>query len=329
MDFPERPRPGRQPARKRQRPKSPAPETGETGAVPAVDAAHREEGASPSPGRSTRGPTKPERIRRGRSETLVRVLWAIPAIALAVTVTVIGGEVFAAAMILLAVIGMIELFRMTRRARPFALVAFGAAAGMIVAAQYGSSFHMVLAGVVFFPVMLAFAASRESLRHVTYSMAVTVFAIVWIALPFAHAVLLRGIPEYGAGLLVNVLVATFLADTCAYLGGRMFGSRPLAPMISPNKTVEGLAIGVVGGTLGFWFAGLYQDWLSGADALLMGFCIALIAPLGDLFESMIKRDLDVKDSGTLFGPHGGVLDRLDAVLFTVVAGYYLSLAIVV
>ena len=86
--------------------------------------------------------------------------------------------------------------------------------------------------------------------------------------------------------------------------------------------------GLIGGTLGFWFAGLYQDWLPGLDALAMGFCIALLAPIGDLFESMIKRDLGTKDSGQLFGPHGGVLDRLDAVLFTIVAGYYLAQAFV-
>jgi phosphatidate cytidylyltransferase len=207
-------------------------------------------------------------------------------------------------------------------------VAFATVAGMIIAAHFGDSFQMVLVGVAFFPVMLLSAMNRESLRNVTASMAVTVFAIVWIGVPFAHAVLLRDIPDHGAALLVDVLIATFLVDTCAYVGGRMLGERPLAPRISPNKTVEGLVVGIVGGTAGFWFAGLYQDWLSGTDALLMGVCIALLAPLGDLFESMIKRDLDVKDAGNVFGPHGGLLDRLDAVLFTVVAGYYLSLAIV-
>jgi phosphatidate cytidylyltransferase len=86
--------------------------------------------------------------------------------------------------------------------------------------------------------------------------------------------------------------------------------------------------GFIGGTMGFWFAGLYQDWLTGVDALLMGAVIAIVAPMGDLFESMIKRDLDVKDTGRAFGPHGGLLDRLDAVLFTVVAGFYLSVALV-
>ena len=80
--------------------------------------------------------------------------------------------------------------------------------------------------------------------------------------------------------------------------------------------------------MGFWLAGLYQDWLPGTEALLMGLVIAMVAPIGDLFASMIKRDLEIKDTGTLFGPHGGLIDRLDAVLFTVVAGYYLSVAIV-
>jgi phosphatidate cytidylyltransferase len=256
------------------------------------------------------------------------VLWAVPLIALAVAVVIAGGEIFMAAMIVFAVIGIAEFLQMTVRARPFPLVAFGAAAAMIVAARFGDSFQIVLAGVACFPLMLGFVIARHDLRNITYSMAVTVFAIVWIGLPFAHAVLLRDLPDHGAALLVDVLVATFLADTCAYLGGRMLGSRPLAPLISPNKTIEGLLFGVLGGTLGFWIAGLYQDWLSGTDALLMGACIAVLAPLGDLFESAIKRDLDVKDSGRVFGPHGGLLDRLDAVLFTVVAGYYLSLAIV-
>ncbi len=284
------------------------------------------EGVDPPPPPKGRKPGKRPLARP--NETVMRVLYAIPAIIVAVTVIVLGEEVFAGAMIVVAWVGMGEFFRMTERARPFDLIAYAAAAGMIVAAHFGNSFHMVLAGVAFFPVMLAVAARRPTLRNVTYSMAVTVFAVVWIAIPFAHAVLLRDLPEHGAALLVDVLVATFFTDTFAYIGGRMFGSRPLAPMISPNKTIEGLAIGILGGIAGFWLAGLYQDWLSGVDALLMGACIALLAPVGDLFESAIKRDLDIKDSGRLFGPHGGVLDRLDAVLFTVVAGYYLSLLIV-
>ncbi|HYH61553.1 MAG TPA: phosphatidate cytidylyltransferase [Solirubrobacterales bacterium] len=271
----------------------------------------------------------PARMRRSaRSETFARLLWALPWLLFAIVVIAAGGAVFTVAMAGLAILILGEFFRMTQRARPFQLVAFAAAAAMILAAYFGDSFQILLVGVAFFPVMLGFALSRPSLHNVTWAMAVTVFGIIWIGLPFAHAVLLRELPLHGAALLVDVLVATFFTDTFAYLGGRMFGQRPLAPMVSPNKTIEGLVIGIAGGVLGFWIAGLYQDWLSGPEALLMGLCIALIAPLGDLFESAIKRDLEIKDSGRMLGPHGGLLDRLDAVLFTVVVGYYLSVAIV-
>lgn len=286
-----------------------------------------DDGSRP-PGHEDERPTPERRRRSARSETMARFLWAVPWIFFAVTVVAVGGPIFAVAMIGLAWVILGEFFRMTQRARPFQLVAYAAAAGMIAAAYFGGSFQILLVGVAFFPVMLAFALARSSLQNVTWAMAVTVFGIIWIGLPFAHAVLLRELPLHGAALLVDVLVATFFTDTFAYAGGRMFGQRPLAPNVSPNKTIEGLAIGIAGGVLGFWLAGLYQDWLSGPEALLMGLCVALLAPLGDLFESAIKRDLDIKDTGRMLGPHGGLLDRLDAVLFTVVAGYYLSVAIV-
>jgi phosphatidate cytidylyltransferase len=268
------------------------------------------------------------RRRRAGRETLARVLWAVPLVIFAVTIIVVGGEVFAAAMIALAWIGMHELFQMGENARPFRAAAFATAVALIAAAYYGDQFQILLALVVSFPLMFAFAVARGTFDRVTGAFAVTTLAIVWIGIPFAHAVLLRELPDHGAALLVDVLVATFVADTAAYTGGRLFGRHRLAPALSPNKTVEGLAAGILGGTLGFWFAGLYQDWLPGLDALAMGLCIALLAPVGDLFESAIKRDLGIDDSGNVFGPHGGLLDRLDAVLFTVVAGYYLSVLFV-
>jgi phosphatidate cytidylyltransferase len=123
-------------------------------------------------------------------------------------------------------------------------------------------------------------------------------------------------------IVIDVLVGTFLGDTGAYLGGRTLGTRKLAPHISPNKTVEGLVIVMAVAIAAVWFAGLYQDWLSGVHALLLGVAVAIAAPLGDLFESYLKRDVGTKDTGTLFGPHGGALDRLDAVLFAAVAGFY-------
>jgi phosphatidate cytidylyltransferase len=82
-------------------------------------------------------------------------------------------------------------------------------------------------------------------------------------------------------------------------------------------------IGMACAVLGVWIAGRYQEWLPGGHALVLGLGVALVAPIGDLFESFIKREARTKDSGGLFGAHGGALDRLDAVLFTAVAGYYI------
>ena len=258
------------------------------------------------------------------AETINRILWAIPWAALAITIIVAGGGIFAGAIFVIAAICLSELFSMARVARPYPAVATLATAGLIAAAYFGDQFQMMLVLVATFPVLFIFIVLRGRVKGVTGAAAVTVLGIIWVGLPFAHAVLLRELPEHGQALLIDVLVATIVADTAAYAGGRAFGRHPLAAAISPSKTVEGLAFGVVGGTVAFWFAGLYQDWLPGAEALAMGAAIALVAPIGDLFESTIKRDLGVKDSGTAVGPHGGLLDRLDGVLFTITAGYYLS-----
>jgi phosphatidate cytidylyltransferase len=253
---------------------------------------------------------------------------AVPWIIFAIVIVVAGGLPFTLAMVGLAFLALLEFFRMTADARPFVPVAFVVVGGVILAAHLTTGRNAALIAGLSFPLMFAFAAGRPSRQGVTLSFGITLLAIAWIGAPFAHAVLLRDIPLHGGALLIDVLVATFAADTAAYLGGRLFGRHPLAPSLSPNKTLEGLGAGFLGGVIGFWVSGLYQDWLSGTDALLMGAAIAAVAPMGDLFESMIKRDLGVKDTGRAFGPHGGVLDRLDAVLFTVVAGFYLSIWLV-
>jgi phosphatidate cytidylyltransferase len=199
---------------------------------------------------------------------------------------------------------------------------------MVLAAHFGGPYQVLMLAAAGFPLVFAFAAQRGTIENVTYSIAITTLGIAWLGLGFSHAVLLESLPRHGSALLIDVLVGTFVGDTAAYASGRMFGSRKITPKISPNKTLEGLIGGFLGATLAFWCAGLYQDWLSGIDALLMGMAVGALAPIGDLFASMIKRDCDVKDTGKLFGPHGGLVDRLDAVMFTVVAGYYLSVAFV-
>jgi phosphatidate cytidylyltransferase len=256
------------------------------------------------------------------------VLAALPAIAFAIFIVSQGGLVLTIGLIVLAIVAMGELFHMMERVRPAALAGFIAVAGMCLAANYGDHYQVLLVVVASLPLTFVLSLMRPRRQNIAWAMGAVVLGIVWIGLPFAHAVLLRRL-DHGGGLLLDVLIGTFLNDTCAYFAGRAWGSRPVAPQISPNKTLEGLLGGVVGGTFFFWlFAIAYQhDWFKGPDALLIGFCVALAAPLGDLFESAIKRDLDVKDAGRIFGAHGGVLDRLDGVFFTVVVGYYVSRAV--
>jgi phosphatidate cytidylyltransferase len=275
-----------------------------------------------------RAPRPPRRRRGPRGETVKRIVVVLPWIAAAIAVIVAGDLVFAAAMLAIGALCLREYLAMTEASRPLAIPAYAAVGALILAAHLGTAFNVLLILAASFPLLFFFGADARHRDGVTVSMGVTLLGIVWIGIPLVHAVLLRDLPDHGAGLLVDVLVGTFVADTAAYATGRMFGSHKIAPTLSPNKTIEGLIGGFLIGTMGFWFAGLYQDWLSGVDALVIGAAVAAAAPLGDLFESMLKRDLGTKDTGTLFGPHGGILDRLDAVFFTVVVGYYLSVALV-
>ncbi len=274
------------------------------------------------PARRRRAPgrlRRPGAGRERRSDLSARVLVALPAIALAAFLVAEGGVIFALGLLVLGGICLHELYAMYARARPARLAGLIALAGLLAAAQYGSQNQVLLAAVCAIP--LAFGLTLAQPRPSVGGMAITLFGIYWIGFAFAHAVLLRALP-HGGGVVVAVLVGTFLGDTGAYLGGRLFGRRPLAPAISPNKTVEGLLIGMVFAVLGVWIVSLYEEWLPATHAVVLGLGVALAAPVGDLLESFVKREARIKDSGGLFGAHGGALDRLDAVLFTAVVGYY-------
>ena len=265
--------------------------------------------------------------RRDRSDLPARVLAAIPAIFFAIFIVYQGGLVFALGVIFLGVICLKELYTLMGRVRPVNLAGFLALAGLVMAALYGGHYQMLLALAAAVPLTFFLALVRPWREHASWAIAATLFGVVWIGLAVGHAMLLRELP-HGGGLVLDVLVGTFIGDTAAYFGGRAWGRRPLAPRISPNKTLEGLIAGIAGGTFAFWlFAIAYQDWFAGTDALLIGFAVAAAAPVGDLFESLVKRDLDAKDTGRFFGAHGGALDRLDAALFTLVTGYYASVAV--
>jgi phosphatidate cytidylyltransferase len=263
--------------------------------------------------------------RGGGSDVGSRILFALPLIALALFLVIEGGAVFAVGLFAIGCVCMHELYGIYERARPVRLAGYLALAGLLAAALYGSQARVLLAASAVLPVLFGFTLLQR--RPSAGGMALTLLGIYWIGFALAHAVLLRELP-HGEGIVIDVLVGTFLGDTGAYLGGRLFGSRPLAPGISPNKTVEGLAIGMACTVLAVWFAGRYQDWLPGTHALVLGLGVAVFAPIGDLFESFVKRQAGAKDTGSMLGAHGGLLDRLDAVLFTAVVGYYIWLAYV-
>jgi phosphatidate cytidylyltransferase len=239
----------------------------------------------------------------------------------------LGGIAFALLMIALGGVCMHELYGLLTRWRPAALVGFAALAAMVMAGRFGTQRDVLEIAVASLPVAFLVVAGRGQPGAMTVAVAGTLLGVWWIGLAFAHAELLRQLP-HGNAIVLDVVVGTFLADTAAYLGGRLFGRRPLAPQISPHKTVEGLFCGMLIAILTVFIAGLYQDWLTQGNALLLGLAVAVLGPLGDLFESVVKRDAGAKDAGSLFGAHGGALDRLDAVIFTIVAGYYVWVAVI-
>jgi phosphatidate cytidylyltransferase len=203
-------------------------------------------------------------------------------------------------------------------------VGFAALAAMVFAARSGGQGGLLEVAMAALPVTLILVLAREQPRP-TVAIGGTLLGIYWVGLAFGHVELLRQLP-HGNSVLIDVLVGTFVGDTAAYAGGRLFGRRRLAPHVSPGKTIEGLVCGMLGAVLAIFIAGLYQTWLTQGDALLLGVAVALLGPLGDLFESLVKRDMGVKDSGSLLGGHGGILDRIDAQLFATVAGFYVILA---
>ena len=160
------------------------------------------------------------------------------------------------------------------------------------------------------------------------SISTTLLGPAWIGFGLGFVLLLRDVPKHGRLAALAVLIAVFSNDTFAYFGGRLLGRRKLAPTLSPGKTLEGFVTGSVACVF-VTFVSLYQDrdtFLSIGQSLVLGLVITLAAPAGDLFVSMLKRDMGVKDTGRLLGGHGGMLDRLDSILFASVAAFYTVLA---
>ena len=266
-----------------------------------------------------------EKKPRRRGDLITRILVAVPLAIATIIFNNRGGLPFALFLIAAGLICMHEAYGLLKIWRPVAAVGFAAVLGMVLVARSGNEGHVLEVAMAAVPVALL-AVMMSDRKRPTVAIAGTLLGVYWVGLTFAHAELLRQLP-HGNGVFLDVLVGTFVGDTGAYAGGKLFGRHRLAPNVSPNKTVEGLFCGMLLAVIAVFLAGLYQTWLTQGHALLLGVAVAAVAPLGDLFESLVKRDAGVKDSGSVFGPHGGALDRLDGALFAVVVGYYIWLAV--
>lgn len=151
------------------------------------------------------------------------------------------------------------------------------------------------------------------------------FGFIYISVPLAHLAMLRTQP-HGKQWVLLVLMVVMLNDTCAYFTGTFFGRRKLYPSVSPKKSIEGAIGGLVGSVLAAGLAHLtFAPWTPLLQLLLLGLVVGVVAELGDLFESLLKRSFGVKDSGTLIPGHGGILDRLDSLMFAFPLTYYFTL----
>ena len=152
--------------------------------------------------------------------------------------------------------------------------------------------------------------------------AIVLTGMLYVGLTLSYLIAVRLLPE-GESFVFFLLLVTWAADTAAYYVGTLYGRRVLAPSISPKKTVEGLAGGFVGAIIVAWAAGwTFLPQFSSLDTLVLAVFLTVAGLWGDLVESAIKRSVGVKDSGGLLPGHGGMLDRLDSLLFTAPAFYY-------
>ena len=231
----------------------------------------------------------------------------------------------------LAVVGGLfalhELYSMARSLRPIVLGGYAGLILTLLGAQLGGT-TWLLAGILstFVTALLVFFVSSAR-QNAVAGFAVTLLGVAWVGGGLAHFMLVRDVPVDGRLLVFTILLTVFADDTAAFFVGRAIGRHRLAPAISPGKSVEGFVAGTLAGVAVSFFALYEQDVVTTGESLVLGLVIALAATLGDLFESAVKRDLGVKDSGSLLGGHGGVLDRVDSLLWAGPAAYVALLAL--
>lgn len=258
--------------------------------------------------------------------------WSRIAVA-AVLLPLVLGVVWAGGWWLFAValigglIALHELFGMARGLRPVVLAGYVGLVLTLIGAQLDGPTWMLAGLVATLPAALLVFFVSSARQQAVAGFAVTLLGVVWVGGGLAFLLMLRDVPDDGRLLLYTVLLTVFADDTAAFFVGRLIGRHRLAPVISPGKSWEGFVAGTLAGIAVTFFALYEQDVVTTGESLVLGLAIALAATLGDLFESAVKRDLGAKDSGRLLAGHGGVLDRVDSLLWAGPAAYLTFLAL--
>jgi len=226
-------------------------------------------------------------------------------------------------------IALHELYTMAKELRPLVLAGYVGFVVTLLGLQLGGLPWMVGGILVTQFLMFVLYGLSDIRTSATTTFGITLLGVVWVGAGLGLPLLVRDIPEHGFWAVIAILFTVFAADTVAFFAGRAVGRHKMAPAISPGKTWEGFAAGLVA-AMAASFLILYNDrdeFLTIPETLLFGAAVALASVFGDLFESAVKRDFGFKDSGRLLGGHGGMLDRLDALLWAGPAAYFVILAV--
>ncbi len=258
------------------------------------------------------------------SALLSRVAIIAAGLPIVIGAAVVGGWFLTILALVAGLVALHEFYRLGRELRPLVLAGYGGVIGVMLGAQLGGPVWMLGGFLVTLPLAFVFAAISDTRQSTTVAISTTVFGAAWIGIGLAHLILLRDLPE-GTEVILAVMFTVFATDTFAYIGGRLAGRHRMSPVISPGKTWEGFVTGAIAGVITSFIV-LYESEYNGWRSIVFGVVVVLAATIGDLFESLVKRDLGAKDTGRVLLGHGGVLDRVDSLLFAGPAGFYVLLA---
>jgi phosphatidate cytidylyltransferase len=256
---------------------------------------------------------------------LSRLLVAAVGLPLVLGMLWLGGWWLFALLTVAALVGVHEFVTTARPLRPLAPAVYGGVLLALVGARTGGIVWLLAGFLATFVLGFVLHTVATTRAPTTAALGSTVLGSAWIGLGLGFLLLLREMETHGRLLSFTVVLAAWAAATFAYFGGRLLGRHKLAPRLSPGKTWEGFLVGGLAGVF-VSFIALYDTrdrYLNVWQAIVLGVVVVLAEVVGDLFESALKRDLEVKDTGSLLGGHGGMLDRIDGLLFAAPAAYFL------